>query len=89
MTALSASGSTSTFSHTQYQGAQPPPPHEIVIDLGARHSLTSFQYTPRQDGNRNVAAAAGRYIRFRALSEVNGKAYTRVAELNVAGTPSP
>jgi hypothetical protein len=32
------------------------------------------------------AAAAGRYIRFRALSEINGKAYTSVAELNVAGT---
>lgn len=118
-------GSTSTFWHTQYQGAQPPPPHEIVIDLGARYSLTSFQYTPRQDGNQNgmvkdyefyvgdstsswgtaattgtfttttnpttvtFAAAAGRYIRFRALSEVNGKAYTSVAELNVAGTPAP
>jgi hypothetical protein len=35
------------------------------------------------------APAAGRYIRFRALSEVNGKPYTSVAELNVAGTPAP
>ena len=118
-------GSTSTFWHTQYQGAQPPPPHEIVIDLGARYSLTSMQYTPRQDGNQNgmvkdyefyvgdsttswgtaattgtfttttdpttvpFAAAAGRYIRFRALSEVNGKPYTSVAEIDVAGTPAP
>jgi hypothetical protein len=45
--------SPSTFWHTQWQGAQPPPPHELVIDLGARYSLTSMRYTPRQDGNPN------------------------------------
>jgi hypothetical protein len=31
-------------------------------------------------------AKAGRYIRFRALGEAQGKAYTAVAELDVAGT---
>jgi hypothetical protein len=31
-------------------------------------------------------AKAGRYIRFRAMSELNGKAYTAVAEIDVAGT---
>jgi hypothetical protein len=31
-------------------------------------------------------ATTGRYIRFRALSEINGKPYTSVAELDVAGT---
>lgn len=30
---------------------------------------------------------AARYIRFRALSEIQGKQYTAVAELNVVGTP--
>ncbi|MBN2573787.1 MAG: discoidin domain-containing protein, partial [Deltaproteobacteria bacterium] len=30
-----------------------------------------------------------RYIRFRALSEVQGKEYTAVAELSVVGTPAP
>ena len=115
--------STSTYWHTQWQGAQPPPPHEIVIDLGARYSLTSMRYTPRQDGNQNgmvkdyefyvsdstsdwgtavktgsfgsttqpttvtFTAKDGRYIRFRALSELAGKPYTAVAELDVAGTP--
>lgn len=114
--------SPSTFWHTQWQGAQPPPPHEIVIDLGARYSLTSMRYTPRQDGNQNgmvkdyefyvsdstsdwgtavkagtfgsaaqpttvtFSAKPGRYIRFRAMSELNGKAYTAVAEIDVAGT---
>jgi hypothetical protein len=114
--------STSTFWHTQWQGTQPPPPHELVIDLGARYSLTTVRYTPRQDGNPNgmvgnyefyvsdstsdwgaavktgtftnatqpttatFAAKAGRYIRFRAMSELTGKAYTCVAEIDVSGT---
>jgi hypothetical protein len=46
-------GSASTFWHTQWQGAQPPLPHEIVIDLGARYALTRMRYTPRNDGNQN------------------------------------
>ena len=34
----------------------------------------------------SFASTAARYIRFRALSESAGKAYTAVAELNVVGT---
>jgi hypothetical protein len=115
-------GSKSTFWHTQYTGAKPEPPHELVIDLGASYSLTSFRYTPRQDGSQNgmvkdyefyvsdstsawgdpvktgafgtstqpttvmFDAKPGRYIRFRGMDELNGKAYTSCAELNVAGT---
>jgi len=45
--------SPSTFWHTQFQDAQPPPPHEIQIDLGASYSVTAMQYTPRSDGNQN------------------------------------
>jgi len=116
-------GSSSTFWHTQWQDAQPPPPHELVIDLGATYSLTGMRYTPRNDGNQNgmvnayelyvsdstadfgvavktgsfgsstapttvtFSAKTGRYIRFRALSEVSGMPYTSVAEIDVAGTP--
>jgi hypothetical protein len=116
-------GSASTFWHTQWQGAQPPLPHEIVIDLGARYALTGMRYTPRGDGNQNgmvkdyalyvsdsksdfgsavktgsfgsgtapttveLPAAAGRYVRFRALSSINGTPYTSVAEIDLAGTP--
>ncbi len=36
--------STSTFWHTQWQDAQPKPPHEIVIDLGASYSVTGMRY---------------------------------------------
>jgi len=45
--------STSTFWHTEFQDAQPPPPHEIQIDMGATYSVTAMQYTPRSDGNQN------------------------------------
>ncbi len=33
------------------------------------------------------SAKSGRFIRFVSLSEASGKAYTCVAELDVAGTP--
>jgi hypothetical protein len=33
------------------------------------------------------SAKAGRHVRFRALSEISGKPYTSVAEINVGGTP--
>jgi len=36
--------------HTQWQTAQPPPPHEIQIDLGATREVSGFRYLPRQDG---------------------------------------
>jgi F5/8 type C domain-containing protein/glycosyl hydrolase family 43 len=114
--------SPSTFWHTQWQDAQPPPPHEIELDLGKSYALTAMQYTPRQDVDENgmvkdyefyvsdstsdwgaavktgtfgtsrtptlvtFPAKTGRYIRFVGLSEINGKAYTSVAELNVKGT---
>ncbi len=35
----------------------------------------------------SFTSTAARYIRFRALSEIAGKAYAAVAELNVVGTP--
>jgi hypothetical protein len=43
-------GKTSTFWHTQYSGANPPPPHEIQISLGAPYTVNGFTYLPRQDG---------------------------------------
>jgi lysophospholipase L1-like esterase len=42
-----------TFWHTEWQTAQPPPPHEIQIDLGASNAVTGFRYRPRQDGSSN------------------------------------
>ncbi len=40
-------GNTSTFWHTQWLTANPPPPHEIQINLGASYALNGFTYLPR------------------------------------------
>ena len=115
-------GAANTFWHTQYTDAAPTPPHELQIDLGARHLLNALRYLPRQDGNDhgvvadyelyvsddpdqwNTPASAGkleanfqpklvpfparsgRYVRFVAKSEINGKQWTSVAELDLQGT---
>jgi lysophospholipase L1-like esterase len=112
-------GNTTTFWHTQYTGANPPPPHEIQINLGSTYSISGFRYLPRQDGGQNgwvgqyefyvsadgvnwgtptatgtfakdatekqvsFQSKSGQFVRFRALSEVNGKPWTSMAELNV------
>lgn len=101
----------------------PPPPHEVQIDLGQSYNLDSFSYLPPQDGSVNgriakyefyvsdsttnwgtavasgtfvndatkksvsFAGKKGRYIRLRALSEVNGNPWTSAAEIGVTGTP--
>ncbi len=43
-------GNASSFWHTQWKTAGSPLPHEIVISLGAAHSVEGFRYLPRQDG---------------------------------------
>jgi PKD repeat protein len=119
-------GNPASLWHTAWYQGNPPPPHEIQINLGATYTLSGFRYLPRQDGSVNgtiaqyefyvsasgppynwvlvasgtfatgqtekevaFAAVAGRYVRLRALSEVNGSPWTSVAELNVLGTVAP
>jgi hypothetical protein len=44
-----------TIWHTEFVGAMPGYPHEIVIDLGETLNTSAFQYVPRQDsGNGRV-----------------------------------
>ena len=38
----------STFWHTQWEGAEPGPPHYIAIDAGAETMFNGFIFTPRQ-----------------------------------------
>lgn len=50
---LAIDGDPQTFWHTQYTNDLPPPPHTIIVDLGASYTVTSFRYLPRQDGSAN------------------------------------
>ncbi len=46
-------GNIYTMWHTRYKTAQPPPPHELRIDLGAVRTLAGFRHLPGQDANQN------------------------------------
>jgi hypothetical protein len=46
-------GNPDTFWHTQWQDANPPCPHEIIIQLGEPATLKGFTYLPRQDDSEN------------------------------------
>ena len=48
-------GNTGTMWHTQWFNVtpNPPPPHEIQINLGAIYEVSGFRYLPRQDGSQN------------------------------------
>jgi arylsulfatase A-like enzyme len=45
----------STLWHTQFTGGAVPPPHELVIDLGAEVTITAFVCLARQDASWNGA----------------------------------
>ena len=48
-------GNASTIWHTRWSGIEPdpPPPHEIRINLGVVYDISGFRYLPRQDGITN------------------------------------
>ena len=51
-------GNTETWWHTEWFLQEPPPPHEIQIDLGDVYELSGFQYLPRPDWYQNGQIAA-------------------------------
>ena len=42
-------GKPDTYWHTQWQGGEPRPPHELVIDLGVKAELSGITVLPRQE----------------------------------------
>jgi endo-alpha-N-acetylgalactosaminidase len=113
-------GDPNTFWHTQWQDANPPCPHEIILELTPPTKIKGFTYLPRQDDSDHGeikdyefytsndgadfgqplakgAFAAGkelktvtliepqtcRFIKLKALSEINGEAWTSAAEIGV------
>jgi len=60
-------GKPSTFWHTGFVGASPPPPHWLVVDMGRSHPVGGFRYLPRQDGS-----SSGRIARYKFYVSANG-----------------
>ena len=54
-------GQTANFWHTEWSGAQPAPPHRLVLDLGQTRTVAGFRYTPRQ----GAGAVGGRIKDYR------------------------
>ena len=46
-------GNPATMWHTQFSGANPAHPHELVVDLGAEYNVAGFLYSPR-GGNGDI-----------------------------------
>ncbi len=114
-------GEPRTHWHSKFKGSVEPPPHELVIDLGAEHSVRGVRYLCRQDSGWNGAIkdaelyvssdpedfgepvlkttfkktkeaqevtwkpVRGRYVRLRALSEINGNPWASASEIGIIG----
>ena len=112
-------GDPNTFWHTEWQDSNPPPPHEIIIELSRPCSVAGFTYLPRQDDQVNGTireyefyvsadgkdfgqpvkkgtfeegkekktvrfdAKPARFVKLKALSEINGEAWTSAAEIGI------
>ena len=46
-------GNSATIWHTEWLNSNPPPPHEIQLDLGSAYEIFALHYLPRQDGVTN------------------------------------
>jgi hypothetical protein len=120
--ANAADGDPNTYWHTQWQGASPGLPHEIVLELIPPSTIQAFSYLPRQDESdhgtikdfefyvsedgehfgapvkkgafdaskkekiETFSPVKCRFIKLRALSEINGLPWTSVAEIRVIGS---
>ena len=50
-------GNPSTMWHTEFSNFSPPPPHELLIDLGGVYEISGFAYLPRTGGGSNGTIA--------------------------------
>lgn len=67
-------GDCGTMWHTPFRPDNPPPPHELTIDLGGSHTVEALVYRPRQDGNGN-----GVVTEYRLSVSSDGETFTEVA----------
>ena len=63
-------GNPMTHWHTQWDGAAPPPPHVLIVDMGRWVQVRGFRYLPRQDALQN-----GMISKFRFFTSADGLAW--------------
>ncbi len=68
--ALAGDGDLSTIWHTEFVGASPGYPHELVVDLGSLRNVDGLLYVPRQDGPN------GRVKDFEIRTSVDGRSWS-------------
>jgi hypothetical protein len=68
--AQAGDGDLSTIWHTEFVGATPGYPHELVVDLGSGQSIEGLLYVPRQD------VSNGRVKDFEIRTSSDGKTWS-------------
>ncbi len=67
-------GDPRTLWHTQFRDELPKHPHELLIDLGAEHTINGFRYLARQDPGWNGTLKACEFWVSGSLNQFNGPA---------------
>ena len=76
-------GKPDTYWHTQWQGGEPRPPHEIVVDLGMKAELAGITVLPRQEQEN------GRIGEYEVYTSLDGNGWgTPAAKGKFSGGPS-
>ena len=70
--ALAGDGDLSTIWHTEFVGASPGYPHELVIDMGSLRDVEGLLYVPRQD------VSNGRVKDFEIRTSADGRSWSSV-----------
>ena len=68
--ALAGDGDLSTIWHTEFVGASPGYPHELVVDLGSLREVEGLLYVPRQDSPN------GRVRDFEIRTSTDGRSWS-------------
>jgi len=76
-------GAAGTFWHTNYSTTNPPPPHWLIVDLGAGRPIGGLRVLPRQDSSN------GRVANWRLHVSGNGTSWRLVAQGTFANDALP
>ena len=75
-------GNPNTIWHTQWLTANPTPPHQVVIDMGAAQPFTGFRYVPRALGGNGTVK---RYRLFVSNDKLNWGVAVAQGDLSQVG----